>query len=299
MTEIAPPSPPYNRTPAADMNIDKSTNAAGLPRLPLNLRDHKLPIALNWGVIMLSSGILPIVGYFALKYGTTLPLSIILSPWLGFMGATSIFALLKRSWFLLRKNSDCRPLGVEQGWKLDYFGWNFLVGFIALTALISVGIAFSSVLVVSLPLSILMLYVCIELLLAQAGMAAGMRAPFRFSSLAQGEPLRPGTYVIVEDVVAVDGKQGRAWRSAWGARYEASQALRSHLRRMDLLWGTTGLAVVAVIWGCAFAIKNHEIGYAIGWALPWVWAVLMTVLTIQMSKSMLRKEESHRSYASA
>jgi hypothetical protein len=281
------------------MTIDKSTNAAGLPRLPVNLRDHKFPIGINWGVIILSSGILPIVGYFALRDGTNVALNIVLAPWLGFMGATSIFALLKRSWYLLRKNSDCRPLGVEEGWKMDYFGWNFLGGFIALSVLISLGIAFESVLLVSLPLSVLILYVCIELLLAQAGMAAGMRAPFRFSSLAKGEPQRPGTFIIVEDVVAVDGKQGRTWRSAWSARYEASSALRSHLRRMDMLWGTTGLAVVAVIWGCAFGIDNHDIGYAIGWALPWVWAGLMTLLTIQMSKAMLRKEEVQRSGVSA
>jgi hypothetical protein len=68
---------------------------------------------------------------------------------------------------------------------------------------------------------------------------------------------------------------------------------------MDMLWGTTGLAVVAVIWGCAFGIDNHDIGYAIGWALPWVWAGLMTLLTIQMSKAMLRKEEVQRSGVSA
>ena len=272
------------------MTVDKSTNAAGLPRLPLNLRDHKIPIAINWGVILLCSGILPIVGFFALRYGTNLELNIILSPFLGLTGVSSIFALVKRSYLLLKRDSNCRPLGVEQGWKLDYFGWNFFFGFIGLTVLISLGIAFESVLVVSLPLSVLLLYVCVELLLAQAAMAFGMRAPFRFSSLAKGEPQRPGTFVIVEDVVAVDGGQGRAWRSAWSARYEASPALRSLLRRLDMLWGTTGLVVVAVVWGLAFGLKNKEIGYAVGWALPWCWAGIMTIVKIQMSKATLRKE---------
>lgn len=270
-----------------NMSIDKSMNAAGLPRLPVNLRDHRVPIGITWGVICLSSGILPIVGYFALRYATDVELNIVLAPWLGFMGATSVFSLSKRTYDL---SSDCRPLGVEQGWKLDYFGWNFLVGFLGLTVLISLGIALESVIVVSLPLSALLLYVCLELVLVQAGMAANMRAPFRLSSLAKGEPLRPGTFIIVEDVVAVDGKQGRSWRQSWNARYEASSALRSHLRRMDLMWGVTGLCVVAVVLGCTFGVDNHDVGYAVGWGLPWIWAGLMTVLTTQMSQSMLRRE---------
>ena len=279
----------------ASMTIDKSTNAVGLPRLPVNLRDHKVTIGITWGVICVSSGILPIVGYFALQYGTDLELNIVLAPWLGFMGVTSLFSLCKRTYDLMKRSSDCRPLGVEQGWKMDYFGWNFLFGFIGLSVLISLGIAFESVRVVSLPLSALLAYVCLELVLAQAGMALSMRAPFRFSSLARGEPQRPGTFIIAEDVVAVDGKQGRSWRQAWIARYEASPALRSHLRRMDMLWGVTGLCVVAVVFGCTFGVDNHDVGYAIGWALPWIWAGLMTVLTIQMSKSMLRSEAGMQS----
>lgn len=290
MTSYQPISQLEQPTQQTNMTIDKFVNAAGLPRLPINLRDHKIPIGITWGAIILSSGILPIVGYFALRYGTNLTLNIILAPWLGFMGVTSVFSLGKRTYDLMKRSSDCRPLGVEQGWKMDYFGWNFFVGFIGLTVFISLGIALKSVVVVSLPLSVLVVCVCLELVLAQVAMAAGLRAPFRFSSLAKGELQRPGTFVIVEDVVAVDGKQGRAWRRVWGERYEASPALRSHLRRMDLLWGVSGLAVVAIIWGTVFGLHDHDIGYALGWALPWVWAGLMTIVTIQMSKSMLRKE---------
>lgn len=276
------------------MSIDKypaGTNSAGLPRIPLNLRDHKLPIAIQWGAIVLTSGIIPIAGFFALRYGTDVALNICLSPWLGLMGVTSVFSLLKRSWFLLKKSSTCRPLGVEQGWKLDFFGWNFLFGFLGLTLLISLGIAFESLTVASLPVSILILYVCIELLLAQLGMAFGVRAPFRISSVAAGDPMRPGSYAIAEDVVAVDGEQGQAFRQAWRSRYEASSALQSHLRRVDMIWGTTGLAIVGAVWGCAFGLENREIGFAVGFGLPWVWAGIMAIVTMQMTKSMLRRED--------
>jgi hypothetical protein len=216
------------------------------------------------------------------------------------MGVTSIFSLLKRSWDLVKASSDCRPLGQQGKWGMDFFGWNFLFGFLALTVIISVGIALESLVVVSLPASVLLLYVCLELLLAPLGMTMGMRAPCRMSSVAKGEPLRPGVCVIVEDVVAVDGKQGQAFRRAWSDRYEASAIFRAHLKKMDLLWGVSGLMVVAVVWGLAFGLDNKEIGYAVGWALPWLWAGGMTVLTIQMSKAMLRREAvAHRSDLSA
>ena len=192
---ITPADNPINASTMETPN-KPTLNAAGLPRLPLNLRDHKLPIAIQWSLIVLSSGVLPIVGYFALHYGTNLQLKIILSPWLGFMGVTSVFALLKRTWFLVKKDSTCRPLEMTGRWGLDYFGWNFLFGFIVLTILISLGISLENLTIVSLPLSILILYVSLELLLARAAMAMGIRAPFRFSSLARGEEMRPGVYVM-------------------------------------------------------------------------------------------------------
>ena len=298
--ELLPQSSPR---PNTTMTVDKfssGTNEAGLPRIPLNLREHRVAIAIQWSIIVFTSSMLPIIGYFSLHYGTGVPLNIVFSPWLGLMGAVSLFSLCKRSWFLLKKNSTCRPLGVNQGWKLDYFGWNFLFGFFGITCLISSGIAFESLIAVSLPLSVLIFYVCVELLLAQLGLAAGIRAPFRFSSVARGEPLRPGVYFIVEDVVAVDGEQGQAFRQAWSDRYEASPVLQSHLRRVSLIWATTGLAIVAVVLGCVFGVPNPEVGYAIGWGLPWVWAGIMAIVTTQMTKSMLRREaEMQRPDASA
>ena len=137
-----------------------------------------------------------------------------------------------------------------------------------LTAFISAGIAAENITVVSLPTSILLLYVCFELLLVQVLEAMGVRAPFRFSSIAPGDTLRPGVYVIVEDVVAVDGKQGREFRQAWSDRYEASPIFRSHLHRMNLLWGITGLCMVAIIWGLVFGLNtdrhHREIAYSLG-----------------------------------
>lgn len=244
--------------------MSTSLNAHGFPRLPLNLSEHKLPIALNWGAIVLTSGLLPLVGFFALRYGTDETLSICLAPWLALMGVVSVFSLLMRSWSLVKKNSTCRPLGVKNAVTMDYFGWNFWAGFVSLSVLITLGSVLEELLLVSLPLSVLMLDVCAQLLLVQVLISMGVRAPFRFSSVARGQPIRPGSYAIAEDVVAVEGKQGQHFRQAWNDRYEASAAFRSHLRRVDLLWGSTGLCVVGLIWGVVFGVENHQIGFAVG-----------------------------------
>ncbi|KAF2485399.1 hypothetical protein BDY17DRAFT_293522 [Neohortaea acidophila] len=252
------------------MNIEQhDTNASGLPRIPLDLTRHKLSIALHWLPIILTSCILPIVGYFALRYGSEdLQLRIILSPWLALMGVVSLYSLLTRSWALIRRDSTCRPLAQTSRWGMDFFGWNFVFGFLMLTALISAGISTQNLTVVSLPTSVLMLYVCFELVLVQVIMAMGLQAPIRFSSIQKGSAVRPGTYVICEDIVAVDGKRGQAFRQAWNDRYEASAVFRLHLRRMDLLWGISGLAIVAIIWGLVFGLSDtrvkREIVYSIG-----------------------------------
>lgn len=113
-----------------------------------------------------------------------------------------------------------------------------------------------------------MLWVGLQMLLAEVLLLLRVRVPFRMSSLKKGDPLRPGIFVIVDDVVAVDGKQGRTWRHAWNDRYLASPVLRRFLSSMDRLWGSTALAVVAIIWGVAFGVDNPELGYTLGRSFP-------------------------------
>ncbi|WPH02384.1 Hypothetical protein R9X50_00524700 [Acrodontium crateriforme] len=263
-----------------------------LPSLPVNLRENKIFIVLHWAPIIFTAGILPLAGYFALRYGTTLKTIYILTIWLALMGVVSVASLARRSWLLYRQRSTFRPLNSRSRWEFDYFNWNFLVGFIILTVLISVGISSENLRVVSFPLSVLMLMVCSHMVLFPVLLSMRVTAPIVVSSIRRGQQLRPATYVITEDVVAVDGGKGQTFRQAWNDRYEVSSALRAHLARMDLIWGTSGLAVVAIIWALIFSFTNPEIGYAIGWSVPWIWAGIMALVIARMSQNMLRKEQS-------
>ncbi|KAJ5162049.1 hypothetical protein N7492_007441 [Penicillium capsulatum] len=276
----------------SDHHQDASSPSSKISRLPLDLRQHKLSIALHSAPIVLTSCILPIIGYFALHYATSLSLKIIMSIFLALMGGVSLLAFYTRAWALWRIDSDCRPLGLENRWAFDYFFWNFVFNFCVLTALISSGITTENLQIVSLPLSILVLWVSLQMVIAEVSLALHAKVPFRMSSLQKGDVLRPGIYVIVEDVVAVDGKQGRAWRQAWNDRYLSSPVFRHFLSQMDRMWAATGFSVVAIIWGVVFGLENHEIGYALGWALPFAWGAGMGFITTVLAKRMLRKEET-------
>ncbi|KAF2723228.1 hypothetical protein K431DRAFT_292622 [Polychaeton citri CBS 116435] len=264
----------------------------GLPSLNINLRQHKTAIALHWLPIVLTSGLLPIIGYFALEYGTNLELNVVLAPWLALMGAASLFSLSSRTWRLVKKDSNCQPLGQTNTWGLDYFDWNFVVGFIALTILITIGITVHVLRVVAIAHAVLLILVTPQLIIVAAATMLGIRAPFRFSSVEKGERLRGACYVIVEDIVAVDGGQGKAFRQAWSDRYEASPALRSHMLQMDLMWGTSGVILAVIIFAIAFGVSNADVGYTLGFALPWVWAGTMAYVTTKLSQRMLARERA-------
>lgn len=123
-------------------------------------------------------------------------------------------------------------------------------------------------------------------------------------------------YVIAEDVVAVDGEQGDLFRAQWNARYESSAPFRTLLARLDWLWGISGVLVGGAVIGVIFGVKEDTVGWAvgeslhlpstlkktpnkststntnpkIGWSVPWIWAAVMMLVTISMTKSTCKQE---------
>ena len=258
-----------NRDADSSERSDSNGKSPGIARLPLNLRAHKLPIAIFFAVTLTTSCILPLAGYYGLHYGTTLKTQYILSIVTPIFGVSSLYSLFLRMIRLARSNSTCRPLGSKSAWVLDYFEWNFILGFTVVAVVIAIGISKnpSDVRIVSLPFSLLLLEVCGQMVVLIPARATGMRAPFRFSSIEKGELIKPAIYVIVEDVVAVDGNQGDVFRAAWKARYESSAPFRTLLDRLDWLWGVTGVALAGGIIGVIFGVHNTSVGWGVGKSL--------------------------------
>ena len=289
-------TPPRPSETASSVQAEQSStsDASHLPRLPFDLWEHTVAIASYWTVMVLTSGILPVAGYYGIEYGTNLSLSTNFSIWLSITAVVSLYSLVRRSWALYRRTPNCKPSGVTSQWAFDFFNWNFLLGFIALTALISAGSSVTSWPAVSLPIAVVLLYVCLELVLVQILMAFNLTLPFRLSSIPPHGKLRSGSSIIVEDIIAVDGGAGQSFRQTWNDRYERSAPLRLLLMQMDLLWGISGLMLVAAIFGLVFGVDNGEVGYVVGWLLPWTWAAVVASITFWMSKAMLKREAAQK-----
>ena len=227
---------------------------------------HKTRLAIAGAGLFTTSCILPLLLYFVLKYKAHTAESITLAVPSAVFGVFSLLSYGQRSWSLGRRASISRPIGGGR-WAFDFFHWNFTVGFLYVTALIAASTASKPALprLATLPLTLLIAQVCSQLVLVQLLAAVKSTYFMRVSSMPRGQsPIRPALYTIIEDVIAVDGEQGTAWRVAFNKRYESSTALPNLLKQLSWLWGVTGLAIVAVDMVLIFILHDVDISWVIG-----------------------------------
>lgn len=137
-----------------------------------------------------------------------------------------------------------------------------------------------------------LLYVFGTEMLIQDGMRLlSIPSPFRISSMPAGSQIRPGIYWIIEDVVAVDGNGGVEFREKLNARYEASRDFRQMLHRLTLFWGIGAETAAVVITILVFTIEK-DAAYVVGWAAPFLWAGVWTLVTFKWVKRGLRDEHA-------
>ncbi|KAL9618466.1 MAG: hypothetical protein Q9160_006844 [Pyrenula sp. 1 TL-2023] len=110
--------------------------------------------------------------------------------------------------------------------------------------------------------------------------------------MPRSEPARSGVYIIVEDVVAVDGGQGIEFRRLLDARYRWSEDIRRLTNNLDLYWGLSGLLLATLLTAAIFTIPNHDAVFVIGWTVPWIWAICSAFLTLRWTQKTLRTERT-------
>ena len=150
----------------------------------------------------------------------------------------------------------------------------------------------------------------------------GFKAPFRISSTPKGSTMPTALYVMIEDVVAVDGAGGQIYRYALRTRYLSSPYFRRMLREMNFFWTGGALICAGGITAVVFTtprpiaftvrypsrqppqfglichgtyqekrVKLTGTTAQLGWSLPIVWALIWTLITIPWVQSDLRREK--------
>lgn len=180
---------------------------------------------------------------------------------------------------LIHKNDTHRPIDGTR-WRFDFTHWTLSVAYTIMTALLIAASVPHEPLVrpLALPVSYFFIQVGSQLIWSGVMHKMGKRAPFKISSVAKGERMPPMVLTILEDIIGVDGGGGQAYRRRLLARYEASEAFRDLIVKMNWFWGIgavlDGIATVVVIW-----TVPEVVAYGVGeypLSIPWLEETGMT-----------------------
>lgn len=228
------------------------------PSLNYDLWSRRWHITWFWSLIVVDCVAMPIVLYFCLWYLTDLSPNAVFSIVTAALGGVSIMEYFVRFWRLWKKDSTCRVIGARRAY-LDWFHWNFSLGWIIIMIELIVGTVPENppIRLLAMPVASMLYAFGTELLIVDTLRFFEVPAPWRMSSIPKGAQLRPAIYSVIEDVVAVDGSGGTEYREALNRRYEASHMFRAMLRRLGVFWavGAEGMAVATTI--VVFTVQHN------------------------------------------
>jgi hypothetical protein len=231
--------------------------------------------------------VLPCLIYYILYALTSLDEQDVLGIACASLGLGEMMELPLRGWRLVRHREDYAPLGQSAKWGFDFFFWWYAVATV-------IGIV-PYVMATDLDYAIEWLFLMAPGLILAFAVATAVvsavpfRLPFRVSSDAKGERCKPFTYYIIEDFVAVDAAQKRAFRVELMARYNASQIFRQMIWEVNMWWAFGGVvftgALSGMTWGMPFPVA-----YGLSYGLLFVWIGIWTLATWLWVKRALRME---------
>ncbi|TFY54708.1 hypothetical protein EVJ58_g8701 [Rhodofomes roseus] len=242
-------------------------------------------------LLFAESCILPLILFYSLSWGahlsTTKNLAIITS----LIGTVSGYKFAQRMWFLwfTRDHVSRRPIGAGR-WGVDFFQFILSLAMAAffIPLIIGSSVTPGSPRITAMALPCVMLVLTLPLLITGL-FPYRVRVPWRVSSFPPRQPLPPLGYCYVEDIVAVDGGGCTHFRQAWRTRYEESQVIRHLIHQLSVWWGASGLIVAAGLLAACWA-ASVDTGYGLGYGIPWLWALLMAMVTVVRVHNELLRE---------
>ena len=113
--------------------------------------------------------------------------------------------------------------------------------------------------------------------------------PSNMSSTEKGQPWRPALLAFIEDAGGVEGGGGPEFRMSVMRRWEVSPQFRSMIMWLSWVWGIgfilNGIASTIIIF-----LTSEDVGFAVGWGLPWALAAIQSIWTVPFTRRCTRKE---------
>ncbi|PIL22972.1 hypothetical protein GSI_15669 [Ganoderma sinense ZZ0214-1] len=248
-------------------------------------------VALFFVLIFIEAGVLPLILFYSIRWGAHLSNTTNLAIITAVVGTYSSYKFAVRSWYLFisDRGHQRRPLGAGR-FGPDAFTIQISIAMTAFFAPLIVGSSLTpaSVHLVAISLSCFIIVFCFPLLITSFW-PHKLKMPFRVSSMPPWTGLPPAVYTIVEDIVAVDGGGCVEFRQAWRIRYEHSTRMRHIIRVTSLCWGATGCALAAALIAIAWNTSD-DVGYGLGWGIPWIWAIVSAAITVWWVRKQLGRE---------
>ncbi|KAF8851765.1 hypothetical protein BDZ45DRAFT_601020, partial [Acephala macrosclerotiorum] len=261
-----------------------------LPELQYELHTKKLRIVFFWVRVLLDSMIIPIVLYFVLWKESGLDHNTVYNIISATLAGTCIFEYFQRLWVLGKKSSTCRVSG-SKWYYMDSFQYLLSLSLIVIITLVIIGgiPEKPEVRLLAMVAPAFVFMTGLELLVLDFLYLRGIKAPVRLSSIPRKGEMRPAIYLIIEDVTAVDGGGGTAYRERLDKRYQASAHFRRLLIFLSLFWSVPAVFIGSTT--VIFVLKaERSVGYVLGWVIPFFWGAIWGAITVIFVKYQLALE---------
>ena len=248
-----------------------------LPQLPFTFRYgyKRWRLAGYIALMIFDACLVPLLLYYTMTFGGNL------QEWITFAVVTAIwggptyieFAIRSFRIVIIKQARFYKPLGANHRWAFDITNWIWALLIFVVTAILIVGAAPHDPFLraLSMPGPSILYCICGPMFVLSVYHHFGWKAPFRVSSTPKGEPVLPGVFYIVEDIVAVNAGGGRPFREGLAARYNASPMFRKMMRDQSWFWSIGGLISASV---CTVVVLINHVPEAVAYGIGKIYARL-------------------------
>ncbi|THV55004.1 hypothetical protein BGAL_0016g00470 [Botrytis galanthina] len=267
-----------------------------LPPLHTPHRRRKTILWVGLIIVTLDLACLPITYYYALRFGTNIELQDIFAIITSVYGMISFAHYGFRSLKLFRAKTAprWRPVGWTKWGMLEFLHINFMIAitFVELELIIGTIPHHPWVRLCAMPSPTICYWFGFMFIFSAVQTMRKKPLPFNMSSTEKGKLWRPALLAIIEDAGGVEGQGGVVYRSNVLRRYEVSPIFRRMMMVLTWFWGI-GLVCIAIISTVIIMTLPENIGFGVGWGLPYCFGFVWVCITMAFVKTQLRKEKRH------